>query len=122
MALAIGPIVAVIVWGVPRDRDGPRCMSIAGPFVFVSAQEPISRIWISVPRFTKDVSGLQQLSFKTPLAFGLHTSGSRYDFELSAVQISELPGKRSTRDSYRDPALGKIIRSATVASFDLSSK
>src|SRR6266702_127262 len=57
--------------------------------------------------------------FQDPLAFGLHASGSRHDFDLSAVQLSGLPGKRSTLDSYRDPALGRIIHSGWVASFDL---
>jgi hypothetical protein len=60
--------------------------SIAGPLVFVSAQEfgfsPALRsdVWTSAAQF------------QDPLAFGLHASGSRHDFELSAVQISGLPG------------------------------
>src|SRR3954467_1225586 len=69
------------------NRWAPVHQSIAGPFFFVSAQEP----WLSVPRLTKDV-WTSAAYFQDPLAFGLHASGSRSVFELSAVQISGLPG------------------------------
>ena len=54
--------------------------------------------------------------FQDPLALGLCAPESRHDFELSAVQISGLPGYDRP---HRDPASGKVIHSCSVASCDL---
>jgi len=61
---------------------GPRCIKASrGPFVFVSAQEPE----FSVPRLTKDVSGLQQFSFEIHSRLAFTRPDLDNDFELSAV-------------------------------------
>ena len=85
-----------------------------GPFDLASAEDLLLPL--------RTMSGLQQLIFKTLSRLASARLRVDTDFDLSAVQISGLPGNDQTLDPHRDLAPCKVIRSCPVASFDLLTK
>jgi hypothetical protein len=92
---------------------GPRCVKHRGAHLFRLGEDLLLPL--------RRMSGFHQLSFKTPSR--LASARLSLDMILCVGGADQRAAwQRSTLDPHRDLASGKVIRSCSVASFDLLTK